>query len=184
MKKGLMEDNDLVKNCLEGDVDSFHEIMTRYQGYAMAVALNILMNYEDAQDACQSAFLKTFHSLDRFDFQKTFKNWFYALLCNHCLDQLRRKKRFFKVLRRLEDEIPSSLERTKNQTLSISDELSMLKHLSPKERIALYLWSQEGYSGSEVASVLQCSDNTAYVHLHHARKKIKSLLKEKENGRM
>jgi DNA-directed RNA polymerase specialized sigma24 family protein len=56
--------------------------------------------------------------------------------------------------------------------------------LDHKERLALYLWSQEGYSGIELASVLKCSPKTAHVHLYRARMKLKALMKENENEKL
>jgi len=38
----------------------------------MAVAMNILVNYQDAEDASQEAFLKAFHNFNRFDLKKSF----------------------------------------------------------------------------------------------------------------
>lgn len=180
-----MNDSDLVKNCLQGNVESYRELMNRYQSYAMAVALNILMNYEDAQDVCQEAFLKAFQNLAKFDLQKSFKNWLYALLYHRCLDYLRRRKSFFQMLSRLriEKQADDAL-RSGVPVSSYSEEFRLLNHLGPKERISLYLWSQEGYSGSEIASVLECSVKTAHVHLYKARTKLKALLRERKNGKL
>lgn len=180
-----MSDNNLVKECLQGNRESFRELMYKYQNYAMAVALNILMNFDDAQDVCQEAFLKAFRSLSKFDMNKSFKNWFYALLCNRCLDHLRKRNRFFNMIRRFQTDIRTDgTDQPENHASFLQVEFELLQCLSPKERISIYLWSQEGYSGSEIASVLGCSDKTAYVHLYKARKKLKVLLKEKKNGKV
>ena len=56
-----------------------------------------------------------------------------------------------------------------------------LSRLSPAERASLYLWSQEGCSGEEIATVLGCSPKTAYVHLFRARTKVKAALKEEKH---
>ncbi len=180
-----MNDNDLVRGCLQGKMESYRELMDRYQDYAMAVALNTLMDYEDAQDVCQEAFLKAFRNLVKFDLQKSFKNWFYAVLINQCLDNLRKRKRFFNMLNKFRMETRTSdVHGSENPGSPRWLEFELLHHLSPKERISIYLWSQEGYSGSEIASALGCSHKTAYVYLYKAREKLKALLKEKKNGKL
>lgn len=180
-----MSDIDLVIDCLRGNVESYRELMVKYKKYAMAVALNILMNHEDAQDVCQDTFLKAFQNLSKFDLQKNFKNWFYALLYHKCLDHLRKRQRFFSMLTKLRTEKQTdNLFRPGASASSLPTEFKLLNHLSPKERISLYLWSQEGYSGSEIASVLGCSRKTAHVYLYKARTKLKALLKEKKNGKL
>jgi RNA polymerase sigma-70 factor (ECF subfamily) len=181
MKGDLMSENDLVRECLQGKKESYRKLMDKYQNYAMAVALNILMNFEDAQDACQEAFLKAFQKLDKFDLKKSFKNWFYTILCNHCLDYLRKKKRLSHMLTKFRTETKTVDYVPQSENPSSSDwvEFRLLRHLSPKERITIYLWSQEGYTGSEIASVLGCSHKTVHVHIYKARKKLKALIKEK-----
>ncbi len=180
-----MNDNDLVRECLKSNVESYHDLMDRYRDYAMAVALNILMNYEDAQDVCQEAFLKAFRSLDKFDLQKSFKNWFYSVLYNCCLDHLRKRRRLFNMLSKFRMETRTSgVHGSANPASLRWVEFKLLHHLSSKERISIYLWSQEGYSGSDIASVLGCSHKTAHVYLYKAREKLKALLKEKKNGKL
>jgi RNA polymerase sigma-70 factor (ECF subfamily) len=185
MKDIQMTDKELVKSSLKGNLESFRELMEKYHSSAMAAAMNILMNYEDAEDACQEVILKVLKNLGRFDPEKSFKNWFYAILCNYCLDAFRKKKRFRSFLIHSKREIPKPASRAAEVPPSSSlMQSDLLRHLSSKERLALYLWSQEGYSGSEIASILKCSSKTAHVHLYKARVKLKALLKENENAKL
>jgi RNA polymerase sigma-70 factor (ECF subfamily) len=178
-----MDDKDLVRECLQGNMESYHDLMDRYRETVMAIALNILMNYEDAQDVCQEAFLKAFRNLEKFDLQKNFKSWFYSLLYNSCLDHMRKRKRFFNMLGKFRKESHTSgVLASANSPSPQWEEFKLLHHLLPKERLSIYLWSQEGYTGSEIASVLGCSHKTAHVYLYKAREKLKALLKEKKNG--
>jgi RNA polymerase sigma-70 factor (ECF subfamily) len=177
-----MTDSELVRECLEGRADSFRVLMDRYRDSAMAVAVNILMNREDAEDACQDAFLKAYRKLDTFDATRSYKNWFYALLSNHCLDLVRKRTRFKGFLGRFRYEVPgaSSAEGRVGRSAERLD-FRYLQPLAPRERTALYLWAQEGYSSADIAAVLGCSPNTAAVHLHRARVKLRTLLKETNN---
>lgn len=179
-----MTDNDLVRECLVGRMESYRELMDRYRDHAMAIAVNILANREDAEDACQEAFLKAYQNLDRFDANRSYKNWFYALLSNHCLDMIRKRARFKGFIGRLGREKPTEIIRPPASSPFFKDlEFRYLRPLTPKERTALFLWSQEGYSTAEIASVLRCSPNTAGVHLYRARVKLKTLLKEEKDAR-
>ena len=179
-----MEDRQVVALCLGGDSGAFREIMDRHRGYAMAMALNMLMNREDAEDACQESFFRAFRNLDRFDPGMSFKNWFASLLYHDCLDRLRKRKRFRLFLGRFGSESSAAAASSPSSSRSNPEPImipSVLSRLGPKERLALYLWSREGSSGDEIAAVLGCSRNTAYVHLHRARVKLKSFLAEKKH---
>ncbi len=177
-----MTDGELVRRSLEGDMDSYRMLMNRYRGGAMAVAVNMLMNYQDAEDACQDAYLKTYQNLAMFDSRKSFKNWFYALVSNRCLDLIRKKKRFFNFLGRLKSEELAAAGGSPGRSSPVGFlDLKRLRRLSPRERMALYLWAQEGYSGEEIAEILGCSEKTAHVYLFKARTKLKALLREQKN---
>lgn len=184
MKANCMNDKELLRNCLQGEVEEFRNIVDRYRGKTMAMAMNILGNREDAEDACQEAFIQVYHNLDKFDFQKNFGNWLYSILYKRCLDLIRKRRRFYRFFNKKKREFLDSMDnknlKPDNKPLLSGDLLQML---NPKERIALCLWANEGYTSEEVASVLKCSSSTARVHLFKARKKTKALL-EKENVSM
>jgi len=179
-----MTDSELVRKCLDGRTDSFRELMDRYRDPAMAVAVNILANREDAEDACQEAFMKAYRHLNTFDAGRSYKNWFYALLSNHCLDLVRKKTRFRGFLARFRHEEPGvCLAAARAPLPGEGLDFRYLRPLAPKERTALYLWAQEGYSSAEIAAVLGCRPNTAAVHLHRARTKLRTLLKETNDAK-
>lgn len=179
-----MHDVQLVRSCLQGDMEDFGKIVDKYKGKIMALALNILANKEDAEDACQEAFIQAFRNLNRFNTRKSFSNWLYTILYNRCLDQLRKRRRWYNFFKKAKKE---SAHFTSIQTSDpTTDRLlarHLLKELSPKERATLFLWAIEGCTSAEIASVLNCTPSTARVFLFKARKKIKSRL-EKENVSM
>jgi RNA polymerase sigma-70 factor (ECF subfamily) len=172
-----MDEKQLIEGCLQGHMEDFRIIVETYSAPAMAMAMNILGNWADAEDACQEAFIQVFRNLARFDVKKSFKNWLYAILYRRCLDQLRRRRRSFGLVKKMQLEaLPA---RTLNPGPWPDDKSlpsKLLDHLKPKERIVLSLWANEGYTAQEISEVLCCSSSTARVYLFQARKKIKNLL--------
>ena len=179
-----MNDEQLLRSCLDGDVEEYQKIVNKYRSKAMAMAMNILRNRGDAEDASQEAFIQVYQNLDKFDFKGSFPNWFYSILYKRCLDRLRKRRRFELFFQRAKKE-SSQLYFTlpSNPSSGILKKQKLLESLNPRERISLFLWANEGYTSEEMASVLRCSPSTARVHLFKARKKIKALL-EKENASM
>jgi RNA polymerase sigma-70 factor (ECF subfamily) len=53
-----MDDKPLLQGCLAGNVEDSKKVMDRYKGKALALAWNSTRNREDAEDACQDAFIK------------------------------------------------------------------------------------------------------------------------------
>lgn len=176
-----MNDTQLVRECLRGETEEFKNIVEKYKGKAMALALNILRNREDAEDVCQEMFLQVYHNLDSFEIGKSFSNWLFSILYKRCLDLLRKRRRFFDFFTKAKREAAGMASSASLSTSTHNPYFhSLLERLSPKERTTLYLWAGEGYTSQEISEVLKCSPNTARIHLHKARKKIKLLL-EKEN---
>ena len=174
-----MEDNELLRSCLNGDLEDFRKLMDKYKGRSLALAWNILGNREDAEDACQEAFVQVYLNIEKFDFSRNFKDWFFTILSNRCLDQLRKRYRFakfFKSQKTVFKEKMTQVNSNPDRSPLISSKL--LQKLNPRERISVCLWANEGYNSSEIASVLRCAPSTARVHLFKARRKLKTLLEE------
>jgi RNA polymerase sigma-70 factor (ECF subfamily) len=176
-----MTDEKLLHSCLSGDVEEYHKIVERYGSKAMAIAMNILGNREDAEDASQDTFIQVYKNLDKFDFKRSFPNWFYSILYKRCLDRLRKRSRFFTFFQRIKTEPSQSFHaQPANPGDDLFEKQEMMKSLNPKERLSLFLWANDGYTSEEIGEVLKCSASTARVFLFKARKKIKAFL-EKEN---
>ena len=47
-----MDEQELIAGCLRGRMEDFRMIVERYTAPAMALAMNILGNRDDAEDAC------------------------------------------------------------------------------------------------------------------------------------
>ncbi|MFC2161635.1 RNA polymerase sigma factor [Acidobacteriota bacterium] len=181
MRVTLMTDEQLLKSCLEGDKDKFKEIVDKYRSRVTGFAINILGNREDAEDACQETFINVFQNLDKFDFDRNFKDWLFTILYNRCIDKVRKRNRFYNFYNKKKVEYNS--HHNSNHTMNPESKLplsdNLLRRLTPKERTAIYLWAYEGYTSDELGAVLKCSSSTARVHIFKARKKIKKIL---ENG--
>ena len=183
-----MDENKLIQSCLQGNVEDFKGIVDMYKGKAMAFAVNILGNREDAEDACQDAFIRIYNNLDKFDSSHQFKDWMYAILHNRCMDFLRKKKRFIKYfdgqkagLREVRKEDSGSKPAKKDlDYIPIPEKI--LEKLSPKERTAVVLWANESYSSSEISRILGCSPSTVRVYLFKARRKIKRMMEEEHDS--
>jgi len=177
-----MDDNDAVAACLRGNGEEFREIVDKYKASAMALAMNILGNREDAEDASQETFVQVFRNLEHFDSRQSFRNWLYTILFRRCLDVQKKKRRFQNLARKIRNEpaekfLAPAYNPEEKKRLS----RDVLKHLSPKERTVLCLWANDGFSAAEIADVLRCSASTARVYLFNARRKVKILL-EKSHG--
>ncbi len=84
--------NDLELNIIRkiqaGNIGEFEEIVNRYKDKAMTLAMRILKNTEDAEDALQEAFIKTFRAITdkQFEERSKFSTYFYRIVYNTAID--------------------------------------------------------------------------------------------------
>ena len=56
----------------------------------MTLAVRLLGDRREAEEAVQDAFVKAFRGLDRFRGEASFSTWFYRILYNGCISRMRR----------------------------------------------------------------------------------------------
>lgn len=177
-----MDDNDIISRCLSGDMEAFEMLVNKYQPGLLSLAWHILGDKEEARDITQEAFIQSYKNLDRFDREKSFKNWITAIAYRRCLDRIKKQKVRFRHFRsaRFEDCVYENSHR--KDRLEDSDIFQAhLSKLNYKERMSLSLKINHGYSSKEIAEVLNSSESTVRVYLFNAKNKLKKLLKEREN---
>jgi RNA polymerase sigma-70 factor (ECF subfamily) len=86
-------DEELVARSQGGDVDSFNQLILRWERPIYALAYRVIGREEEARDVCQEAFLRAFRALPGFKGQAKFSSWLYRITLNLCRDWMRRQKR-------------------------------------------------------------------------------------------
>lgn len=181
-------DWELVRQCKSGDREAFRELVERYQRKAVAIALGIIQDREDALEIAQEAFAKVFTGIQKFKEESSFYTWLYRITVNLAIDRQRQKNRQ-PVFEREEqgegeygsiDTLPDSqdtdpYEQVKEKELG--ERLrAALAELTPAHKAVILLREVEGLSYEEISEVLQCSRGTVMSRLHYARKKLQARL--------
>jgi RNA polymerase sigma-70 factor (ECF subfamily) len=181
----MVKENPGAPGGVRVDPEGFENIVREYRPPAMALALNVLGNREDAEDACQDTFVSAYHSLESHPIPASLKSWILTILYRRCLDILRRRQRSIRLAHRVQTELPRRISNPgvppnnrASPTKKLALSQSVLQALTEKERLAISLWANEDYSAPEIAGILGCSQATARVHLFRARRKIKTIVEK------
>jgi RNA polymerase sigma-70 factor (ECF subfamily) len=86
-------DEELVARATAGDLDSFNQLVTRWERPIYALAYRTLGREEDARDVVQEAFLRAYRGLRGFKGQAKFSSWLYRITLNLCRDWIRKERR-------------------------------------------------------------------------------------------
>lgn len=178
----MLTDQELVTNILNGDEQSFAELVSRYEQAVYNLAYYMLHDWAEAEDATQEAFLRAYRNLRRYDPTRSFKTWVMSIASNHCIDRLRRR-RFQKFS--LDEMLPThpalSSKEAGPEEQTIESERSksisrLLDRLAPKYRsvVLLYYWYE--MSCAEIAATLDVQEGTVKSRLFRARNQLAEYL--------
>ena len=85
------KDTDIIHRICEGDRRAYAELIERHKDRAMTLAMRMMKNRADAEEALQDAFVRAFHALPAFENKSTFSTWFYRIVFNVCSTQLSKR---------------------------------------------------------------------------------------------
>ena len=168
------EDLDLVRQTLAGRADAFGVLVSRYQKVMYTVALRMLGNTADAQDATQEAFIKAYQRLASFDSHYRFYSWMYRILVNECLN-VNRAHRPEETLEDGAGEGGTPFDTTLESERSEQIQMALLR-LTPEYRTVVVLRHFAGQSYSEIAEALAIPEKTVKSRLYSARQRLGELL--------
>ncbi len=84
-------DDDIIARLRKGERRLYAALIARYRDRGFSLALRILRNREDAEEALQDAFVRAWNGLPKFEGTSTFATWFYRILYNVCMSALAKK---------------------------------------------------------------------------------------------
>src|SRR5215470_8031075 len=83
---GPMALEDLARDAIDGDHDALDRLVRALQSDVYGLALRMLWNREDAEDATQEILVRVVTRLSQFDFRSRLRTWVYRVAVNHLLD--------------------------------------------------------------------------------------------------
>ena len=156
-------------------------VYTYYDG-VYRLALSILNDAAEAQDATQETFISAAESLSEFRGEAQLKTWLLAIAVNECRDALRRRRRRQRLkgaLRKVQSlwSHNTSPEDEAARTEDRDRLFQAVASLPQKQRLPILLRYVHDLSGPEIARVLGVSEGTVYSRLHYARRQLRRLMK-------
>jgi RNA polymerase sigma-70 factor, ECF subfamily len=160
------------------------------------IALRVLGNAADAEDAVQDAFLSAYKHLDQFKGQAQISTWLTTIVVNKARMKLRQRSRQLHIAMDAEDrdenrhplsDALSDRRPTPEEVclrLEVWERLvQLLTRLSPPLRTTFQLRAVEGLTVREAAHVLGVAEGTVKTRLTRARIKLKQLMQKSLRGK-
>ena len=176
-------------SAYQEELQELNSIFDRRAASFKRIALRVLGNLADAEDAVQDAFLSAYKHLDQFRGQAQMSTWLTTIVVNKARMKVRQRSRQLQIAMDAEDrgenrhafsdllsdrrpspeEVCQSLEGWERLT-------QLLTRLSPSLRTTFQLREMDGLTIREAAHVLGVPEGTVKARLARARIKLRQLM--------
>ena len=165
-------DQALIERCREGDRRALEELVRAYEKPVYNAAFRILGNPDDAADAMQTAFLKAFENLHRYNPKYKFFSWIYRIAINESINLTKRNRNHSPF----EENETAGRENPEKelQAGDLSREIQAgLMKLSENYRTVVVLRHFTECSYRQISEILEIPEKTVKSRLYSARQLMK-----------
>jgi len=183
-------DEELVTRATAGDLESFNQLVSRWERPIYALAYRTLGREEDARDVVQEAFLRAFRGLKGFKGQAKFSSWLYRITLNLCRDWIRRERRTpiaqpqagIDPAQFADEQIAptTSVEELVAQRQMSDAVAQAMAELPDEQRTAILLKEYHGLTFQEIADTLQCPLSTVKTRLYQGLSVLRRRLERRQ----
>lgn len=169
-------DEVLLQAHVHGDPQAFNELLRRHRAELWVVALRVLRNHHDAEDALQTALIRAAQYADTFRGQASVKGWLRTITVNTALRELKQRGRLATPVDvELHPQDATGVAETNAvETAAVLEDA--LKQLPEYHRAAFFLVALRGFTIVEAAAALEVQVGTVKSRVWRARRLLVALL--------
>ncbi len=179
--RNLVDEDLIHRIASKQDQDAFNVLYQRYGHLALGVCLKYFKAREPARDAVQSVFLQIWTTAHQYQIRK-FRPWFYTVLRNHCLMELRRNDPNQKIVAEWDLEIMESennLHHKLNEEQLLIHLNLCLRNLNTEQKTCITHFYLDQKSYKETAALTGMSDKEVKSHIQNGRRNLKNCLRQR-----
>lgn len=170
-------DLELVRQARGGDMAAFHLLVDRHAESLYRLAVSLVGNAHDAEDALQETLAGAFRGLAAFREQSSVKTWLAGILVRQVARHFRRGWFGRKNVELEKAPEPAGGPPSATSDVRMDVQAAILA-LPPQPREVIVLRELQGFSYEEIAQVLGVPGGTVESRLHRARLALRELLKD------
>jgi RNA polymerase sigma-70 factor, ECF subfamily len=179
---GELDDLTLVVRAQEGDVRAFEALARRHQAALYRLAVRVMGDRAEAEDALQEALLDAWRRIDRFRGDSAFSTWMYRVVTNRCVAMLRKRRPVPVDAASIESgaaRLPAadSPERVAEADASMAALGDALRRLPDGLRICWVLRELEGLGYTEISEITGASEDAVRGRIHRARTRLAEVMR-------
>ena len=165
----------MIEGCLAQRQDAQKGLFKLYYGYVKSICLRYAKNKEEADEMLNTAFLKIFQNLSKYDNNQVFKAWIRTIVVNTAIDYYRKEQKYAQNIS-IEYAPEVAFDDDILDTMAAEEILEYVQTLAASYRGVFMLYVVEGYNHREIGELLGISEGTSKSNLMVARNKLKKIL--------
>lgn len=166
----------LIRKAIKQNREAQHKLYGIHAPKMLSVCRQYIKDIHFAEEVMLNGFLKVFANLKKFKFEGSFEGWIRRIMINESISFLRKEKKIFYT-----EELtihPESFCDQVHAELEVEQIQNYIDSLPNGYRMVFVLYAIEGYKHSEIAKMLEISENTSKSQLSKARKMLQQKLNQ------
>jgi RNA polymerase sigma-70 factor (ECF subfamily) len=174
----------LIELCRAGDSSAVEHFVQTYQQEVYRLALSILDDSNEADDATQESLLAALQALPTFQGGSSLKTWLFSITVNNCRTRLqnrRRRERLSGILGGLLGSQTERLPSVEEKAIQHETDAALwhaVRSMDERHRIPIVLRYYHDLAVAEIAAILGIPEGTVHSRLNAARRQLRNVLKE------
>lgn len=178
----------MIERAKEGDAFAFEQIYNETIKGAYYVARKFLGTDTAAEDVLQESYIKVYEKLGEYQ-AGNFQGWVDVIVANRCKDYLKKKNPLLFSEMESDDGVEFDKEDTREEfrpdrKVDYDETKRLVKEIIDKlpidQKMSVVMFYYEQMSVKEIATAMECSENTIKSRLNYGRKTIKAEVEKLE----
>ena len=174
-------DHELILLIAKGDSKAFSNLLQRHKKRVYGICYYLLNDSALAEDMAQDTWMKVVQYAPRYSPIASVLAWISQIARNLCLNELKRRKRWFELAPEEEAQVIDEKESVEEVMESVQKKAKVdqaMALLPANQKLALMIYLTEDKSHSEIAQEMGSSVGAVKVLLFRARETLKKCLEE------
>jgi RNA polymerase sigma-70 factor (ECF subfamily) len=172
----------LLQRCEDGDAGAIEEFIDIYQPIAYRLALSILDDEAEADEAAQDAIVTALDHLATYRGEAAFATWMYAVTLNLCRVRLRKRRSYERLARLLREvfDMRSEPQHPEAEVQKVEADAALwnaIRRLDDSQQEVIVLRYYHDLPIANISQVTGVSERTVHNRLRAAHEHLRILLR-------
>ena len=181
---GTIPDNEIIARVLKGEKDLYALLVRKYNQRLYRIGLSVTGDDHETGDVMQTAYIKAYENLAKFEFKSAFSTWLIRILINESLLRIKKRKQSVivndalltgKIYQQYSEGSQTPLMKVVNKELKIAIE-EAIQQLPEKYRTVFIMREVEDMNVAETQECLALSEVNVKVRLNRAKAMLRESL--------